>query len=146
MSDVLSDVQLDRSFAVSPARLFAWVTEADKLMQWWGPEGIDVYEHALDLTRTGAYFAKMRGTEGNEYHVSGQVTHVTPPTSVGFTWAWHDETGARGPESHVTFTITPEGSGARLVINHRDLPTPELAESHAKGWTSTLKKLSGKIH
>ncbi len=146
MSDVLNDLQLDRSFAVSPERLFAWVTQADKLMQWWGPEGIDVFDHALDLTQTGSYFARMRGAEGQEYHVSGQVTHVRPPRSVGFTWAWHDESGNRGPESHVTFTIEPADHGARLVINHRDLPTPELAESHAKGWTSTLNKLTAKIH
>lgn len=145
MSEVLSDLQLDRSFPVSPERLFAWVTQADKLMQWWGPVGVDVYDHALDLTQTGAYFAKMRGSEGGEYHVSGQVTHVTPPRSVGFTWAWHDDTGTRGPESHVTFTITPESGGARLIIDHRDLPSPEQAESHARGWTSTLDKLSAKI-
>ncbi|MEP1329227.1 SRPBCC domain-containing protein [Pseudophaeobacter sp.] len=145
MSDVLTAVQLDRVFPVSPERLFAWITQADKLLQWWGPEGIDVYDHALDLTRTGAYFAKMRGAEGQQYHVSGHVTHVTPPRSVGFTWGWHDESGARGPESHVTFTIEPDGTGARLRINHQDLPTPELAESHAKGWTSTLNKLASKI-
>lgn len=146
MNNVLSALQLDRSFPVNPEQLFAWVTQADKLMQWWGPEGIDVYDHALDLTRPGPYFARMRGSEGTEYHVSGQVTHVTPPHSVGFTWAWHDDTGARGTESHVTFTITAEGSGARLEINHRDLPNSEQAGNHAKGWTSTLNKLSSKIH
>ncbi len=145
MNDALSEVQLDRSFPVSPERLFAWVTQADKLMQWWGPEGIDVFDHALDLTRPGAYFAKMRGADGQQYHISGQVTHVTPPRSVGFTWAWHDETGQRGAESHVIFTVEAEGQSARLRIVHRDLPTPEMAESHAKGWTSTLNKLATRI-
>lgn len=146
MSDALTKLQLDRSFPVGPERLFTWISQADKLMQWWGPEGIDVYEHALDLTRTGPYFARMRSTEGQEYHISGHVTHVTPPRSVGFTWAWHDDSGRRGPESHVTFAIEPDGLGARLTINHCDLPTPEQANSHAKGWASTLSKLSGKIH
>lgn len=146
MSDEANTLHLERSFAVSPERLFAWVTQADKLMQWWGPEGIDVFESDLDLTRPGAYFAKMRGSEGAVYHVSGQVTHVSPPRSVGFTWAWHDDAGLRGPDSHVTFTIKADGKGARLLISHRDLPTPELAESHAKGWGSTLEKLSAKIN
>lgn len=145
MNVALTDLQLNRSFPVSPERLFAWVTQAEKLMQWWGPEGVDVVESALDLTRTGPYFAKMQGSEGQIYHVSGHVTHVTPLRSVGFTWAWHDEAGVRGAESHVTFTIEAEGEGARLVIDHRDLPDGELAQSHRRGWTSTLDKLSRKI-
>jgi len=145
MNQTPTSLQLSRSFHVSPERLYEWVTQADKLMQWWGPEGIDVIESALDLTRTGAYFAKMQDADGQIYHLSGQVTHVTQPRSVGFTWAWHDEAGVRGAESHVTFTIEAEGDGARLVIDHRDLPDAEITRNHEKGWSSTLDKLTRKI-
>mgnify|MGYP000374132539 CR=1 FL=1 len=141
MNQTPTSLQLSRSFHVSPERLYEWVTQADKLMQWWGPEGIDVIESALDLTRTGAYFAKMQDADGQIYHLSGQVTHVTQPRSVGFTWAWHDADDRRGPESHVTFTVQETETGARLTLSHRELTDIEAAQNHTKGWLSTLRKL-----
>ena len=83
---------------------------------------------------------------GNRYKVSGQVTHVSPPTeggegSVGFTWGWHDDDDIRGEESHVTFSVSPTETGARFVLTHRNLSTLEAAQSHSRGWLSTLNKL-----
>ena len=138
----MSDLRLEREFAVSPARLFEVVTTQSELLKWWGPEGMHVPEGDLDFSRTGPWFSVMQGAEGQRYKVSGQVTHVEALKSVGFTWGWHDDSDARGVESHVTFTIAETASGARLTIDHRDLHDPEQAASHERGWTSTLTKLT----
>lgn len=141
----MSDLRLEREFSVSAARLFAAVTTQSDLLNWWGPEGMHVPEHALDFSRTGPWFSVMMNGEGQRYKVSGHVTHVDPPKSVGFTWAWHDDTDARGPESHVTFSIVETAKGAKLVIDHRDLVDDDSAANHKQGWTSTLNKLAGYI-
>ncbi|HEX9859413.1 MAG TPA: SRPBCC domain-containing protein [Paracoccaceae bacterium] len=138
----MPDLTLERDFDLSPARLFAFITSPEGLLQWWGPEGMTLPESALDFTRTGPWFSVMQGAEGQRHHVSGHVTHVDPPHSVGLTWAWHDPAGARGPESHVTLTVKPAGKGARLVLEHRELATAEAATRHGEGWTSTLNKLA----
>ena len=57
--------------------------------------------HDLEFTRLGPWFSVMQNPEGGQYKVSGHVTHIDPPNSVGFTWAWHDKADARGTESHV---------------------------------------------
>ncbi len=141
----MSDLQLQRVFPVSPEKLFAWVTTPDKLLKWWGPEGVHIPEHDLDLSRTGPWFSVMQNSDGQQFHVSGQVTHVDVPKSVGFTWAWHDENGNRGAESHVTFTIAATENGAMLLIDHRDLDGSEIASRHEQGWTSTLRKLEAQL-
>ncbi|MBY6056987.1 SRPBCC family protein [Leisingera daeponensis] len=137
----MSDLQLKRIFPVTPEKLFAWVTTPDKLLKWWGPEGVTIPEHDLDLSRTGPWYSVMQNSDGQRFHVSGQVTHVDAPKSVGFTWAWHEEDGSRGAESHVTFTIAAVGDGALLLVDHRDLGDDSIAARHEEGWTSTLRKL-----
>ncbi|MGR3617746.1 MAG: SRPBCC family protein [Paracoccaceae bacterium] len=50
----MSDLHLEREFDVSPERLFMWLTSPEKLLQWWGPEGVHIAEGNLDFTQTGA--------------------------------------------------------------------------------------------
>ncbi len=137
----MPDVRLEREFNVDVETLFKFISTTEKLLQWWGPEGIKVESHALDLSKPGPWFAAMISDEGNRYKMSGQVTHVSPPKSIGFTWGWHDDEDKRGDESHVTFTVEASDQGARLVIDHRDLSDTEQATRHERGWTSTLRKL-----
>ena len=51
----MSDLQLQRVFPVSPEKLFAWVTTPDKLLKWWGPEGVRIPEHGRGLSGTGPW-------------------------------------------------------------------------------------------
>lgn len=141
----MTDLRLEREFSVTPDRLFQWVSTPDKLLKWWGPEGMDVPEHDLDLSRTGPWFSIMRNDEGQQFKVSGHVTHVDAPKSVGFTWGWHDDDDQRGTESHVTFTVVASTSGARLVVDHRELDDSEQSTRHEAGWTSSLRKLAANI-
>jgi uncharacterized protein YndB with AHSA1/START domain len=141
----MTDLRLERDFPVTAQKLYDWISTPDKLLQWWGPEGMHVPVHNLDFSRTGPWYSVMQNSEGQQYKVSGHVTHVDPPRSVGFTWAWHDESDARGDESHVTFTVEGSETGSRLILDHRDLGDDERSASHEKGWASTLRKLAAQI-
>lgn len=137
----MTDLRLERDFSVSPQRLFRAISTRADLIQWWGPEGVDVSEETLNFTTTGPWLSVMRNKEGQRYKVSGHVTKVDPPNSVSFTWAWHDDTDARGAESHVTFSVENTPTGARLIIDHRDLGDDDSSANHEKGWSSSLRKL-----
>ncbi|WP_163848194.1 SRPBCC family protein [Pseudooceanicola aestuarii] len=137
------DADFIRDYPVAPDRLWQAVTQPDQLMQWFGPEGVRQVDCAMDFTAPGPWHCVMEGREsGDRFHVSGQVTSVQPPREgagrVSFTWAWHDGSGARGAESFVTFEVTRTDTGARLTLTHRGLTTLEAAQSHSRGWTSTL--------
>lgn len=133
---------LKRQYPVPVERVFEYISRSDRLLEWWGPEGVTLPEHQLAFDRVGPWFSVMRLPDGRDLKVSGHVTHVDPPNSVGFTWAWHDENDSRGVESHVTIRLVPAmGGGTALTLTHADLPEGEPAESHERGWTSTLSKL-----
>ncbi len=133
---------IERHFDAPPERVFDYISKAEHLLKWWGPEGMDLPEYALNFQTKGPWFSVMRNKDGQRYKVSGHVTHVDPPNSVGFTWAWHDENDVRGVESHVTIKVVPaQGGGTTFTLSHVDLPDDETAQNHEMGWTSSLKKL-----
>lgn len=141
------DLELIRDYPVNVARLWKAVTDPSEVVQWFGTEGVTIRDCSLDFSQTSPWTCTMVGDDsGKTFKVSGQVTHVRPPDadgngSVGFTWGWHDETDQRGPESHVTFSVSPTETGARLTLNHRQLETLETSQGHSRGWLSTLNKL-----
>ena len=142
----MTDLRLERDFNTTPARLFRAISMQSELLQWWGPEGVFLPEGTLDFTRTGPWYSVMQNNDGAQFKVSGQVTHVDAPRSIGFTWAWHDDQDQRGTESHVTFTVEPSGAGARLTLEHRNLDDSEQSARHEAGWTSSLRKLEKQLN
>ena len=141
----MADLKLVREFPVSVETLFAWISDGTRLLQWWGPEGVRVPEHDLDFSRLGPWYSVMVNGDGQRFKVSGHVTHVDPPNSVGFTWGWHDDQDQRGAESHVTLAVEPTDTGARLTLDHRDLSDDDVSANHESGWTSSLRKLEARL-
>lgn len=137
----MGDVRLTRVFDAEPKRVFDYVTRTEHLLKWWGLEGMTLSDHNLGFNETGPWMSELVGDSGNRYKMSGQVTHVDPPRSIGFTWAWHDENDRRGVESHVTIKLVPaQNGGTEFELHHVDLP-PEAAENHEQGWVATLARL-----
>ncbi|MDJ0629788.1 MAG: SRPBCC domain-containing protein [Rhodobacter sp.] len=142
----MPDLTIERIFDASPERVFGFISKTEHLLKWWGPEGMFVPEHNLSFESRGPWMSVMQNADGQRYKVSGQVTHVDPPNSIGFTWAWHDENDQRGVESHVTIRLVPaQGGGTQFHLSHVDLPDDSAAESHKHGWTSTLRKLEAEL-
>lgn len=139
----MAELQISRTFAADPDTVFRAVSDPAFLCQWWGHEGMTLAADPLDFTRLGPWSTTLTGSEGSRYKMSGQVTHVTPGQSVGFTWAWHDDSDARGAESHVTFTVEPDGKGGTIfTLSHVDLPSDDAAASHERGWGAILARLA----
>jgi uncharacterized protein YndB with AHSA1/START domain len=142
----MTPVVMERILPAGVERVFDFVTRRENLLTWWGPEGVTLPDEALDFTRPGPWHSVMVNAKGQRFKVSGQVTKVKAPNLVAFTWGWHDEADRRGPESHVTIEISEAGPGkSRLVLSHIDLPDEEARKAHSEGWTSSLRKLEGRI-
>ncbi len=137
----MADVRIEREFNVTPKRLFEVISSHTMLIQWWGHDGMTLPEEKLDFSKLGPWYSVMISDEGNRFKMSGQVTCVDPPNTIGFTWGWHDGDDHRGPESHVTFTVIETAKGSKLIIDHRDLPSQEVAARHANGWTGPMTRL-----
>ena len=137
----MAELTLERRLNAGLNRVFEFITQPQNLTQWWGPEGVTIPEGDLDFSRLGPWDSVMMNAEGQRYHVSGEVTEISAPNSVSFTWAWHDENGDRGHESQVRLELEPQGDATLMRIIHTGLPDEDSAQSHNGGWTSTLNKL-----
>jgi len=138
----MSVLKIERSFPVAPEKVFAFITQTQHLLKWWGPEGVSMKEHDLDLSRTGAWSSTLVNAHGAQHKMSGEVVTIDPPNSVEFTWGWHDDEDRRGYETHVVFEVRPDGKGGTVfVLTHSGLKDDEAAANHKLGWTSSLTKL-----
>ena len=137
----MTDLVLKRRFQADIETVFQFVSAPDKVILWWGPEGVTVHNAALSFTSVGAWTSEMHGPDGTIYKVSGVVTKVDPPKSVSFTWAWHDDNDVRGHESLVTISLAGTSEGTEFTLTHTGLADDESAKRHNEGWTSSIGRL-----
>jgi uncharacterized protein YndB with AHSA1/START domain len=135
-------LRLERMIAASPERLFELWTEPGELVKWWGPDGYDIPEHALDVRPGGRWRTTMRSPEGTRHTVSGVYRTIERPRRVVFTWAWDQDDGSRGHETEVTVTFEPAPGGTRLVLRQQMFQDADARDNHQKGWASSLDCLA----
>lgn len=133
----MSELRIERTYPVAPERLFAFVTETENLLKWWGPEGTAIARQDLDLTRPGPWSLVLAGP-GGEFTMCGVVTSVLPPRAVEFTM---NVPGVDAPDSTVRFEIVPDGSGGSRFTLIQSGITDEMVEMGRRGWGSTLARL-----
>ena len=91
----------------------------------------------LDPRPGGGYRCNVNGND----IARGEYVTIEPPHRIVFSWGWE---GAGHPvppgSSIVEVTLTPDGSGTLVRLEHRDLPEPTQAQ-HAEGWEHYLARL-----
>ena len=112
----MGEPRIERRFPVRPEIVFAFVTETENLVKWWGAEGFGLGKHDLDLSRTGDWFFNLIDPSGGEHYVSGTVLAVDPPNAVEFTLIVHEPEAAPSIDSVVRFQISPDGDGGSIFV------------------------------
>jgi uncharacterized protein YndB with AHSA1/START domain len=135
------ELTIRRTFPAPQELVFEFVTRRDRVMSWWGPEGMSVRDAELDFSAPGPWQSVMVNAEGKRFKVSGRVVTVAAPHTLEFTWGWHDDRDERGPESLVRIELRAADRNTEFVLTHRGLPDEASRENHRLGWTSTLAKL-----
>lgn len=133
-------LRLSRRFAAPREAVFRAFTEPEAMVQWWGPEGMDVPEIRMDVREGGAWRTCMRSSTGELHCVAGIYREISPPERLVLTWAWE---GGEWPgrETLVTFEFHDKDGETELVLTHENLASADAAEKHQGGWTSCLNCL-----
>ena len=136
--DVAEPIVREIHIRATPETVFEFFTDAGMLTRWLAtlatldprPGGVCHQEHARE------------DGSGGSYHMRGEFVEVSPPERVVFTWGFTDpDVGVPPGSSVVDVTLTPDGDGTRLRLEHRDLPAAAI-DSHAGGWTGMLERLA----
>lgn len=132
----MGELTMERTFQVSPERLFHYLTDAKSVVQWWGPEGMTVGEHRLDLARPGPWSMAVSDPAGRAMEMSGTVLSVDPPRSLELTMF----VPGTSVESTVRLEVRPEGTGSRLTLVQSGI-TDEMIAWGQRGWVGPLNRL-----
>ena len=133
----MSELKIERTYPIEPEALFAFVTESDNLLKWWGPEGAAATEVQLDLTRPGPW-ALVLDTPRGPYAMRGTVKSVAPPKSVEFTMNVPEKDA---PDSTVRFDIRADGKGGSVFTLTQSGISDQMVTMGKSGWASTLERL-----
>jgi uncharacterized protein YndB with AHSA1/START domain len=135
-------LRLERLIPSPPEILFALWTEPAQLLRWWAPEGYEPSVQALDARPGGRWRTSLRRPDGSMLATSGVYRIVEPPRRLAFTWAWEDESGARGHETEVMVSFDPAPGGTRLVLVQRRFESKQARDNHTAGWSASFDRLT----
>jgi len=133
---------MERVFSAPPAKVYAFVTEQENLLKWWGPTGTSVAENHLDLSSLGEYWFIMVDPTGGRTKVTGVIRKVDPPREVAFSLIVHKKDGPPMIDSLVRFELAPiDTGGTHFTLTQSGLTDEEIELQSKYGWASTLARL-----
>ncbi len=132
-------LEVRRTFAAPPQRVFQAWTRPEELKRWAGPGPMETPLAEVDLRVGGRYRMHMREPDGTEHRVVGMYREVDPPRRLVYTWSW--ETLPEVTDSIVTVEFLDRGGSTEVVLRHEGLPSKERRDRHEVGWIACLEKL-----
>lgn len=137
-------VEVRRTYAASPAEVYAAWTNPEALGTWFGPTvDLTTIVHALDLRVGGRYRIEMRPATGETHIVTGTYQELDAPHRLAFTWRW--ENAAVDEETLVAIDLRSAGPGTELVLTHSRFASEKSRDGHTAGWEGCLTRLGGAL-
>src|ERR1700730_15911171 len=124
-----------RRIHATPEKLFAAWTEAQHLVQWWGPQGVACPAAEIDLRVGGAYRIANRFPDGTVVWIAGVSELIQPPHRLIYTW----KLGAkRGAAERVTLHFERVDASTEVIVTHERIADQAARTSHERGWARWL--------
>jgi uncharacterized protein YndB with AHSA1/START domain len=121
-------VVFERDLPASSAKVWAFLTEPERLAGWYG--------EAMIEPREGGTITLMGG------HVRGVITGWQPHQFLAHTWNVFavGDTSPAAPITYLEFALTENGEAAHLVLTHRPIPA-RMQPQTMMGWHTFLDML-----
>jgi uncharacterized protein YndB with AHSA1/START domain len=134
---------ITRIFNAPPPVVFATWTDANELVQWWGPRGFQIVSCKADVRVGGAWRVETRSPEGEVHNAGGVYREVAPPERLVFTMAWDGtEDSEPGRETLVTVGLVEEGNRTRMTFRQAVFSSMAARDAHDAGWASAFELLA----
>lgn len=137
------ELKLERTLHAPVDRVWAALTEADQITQWYGPGDefrIEVLE--WDCRVGGKYRVAMHHKDGQVHTCFGVFEALEPNQRIAYSWSWE---GQPPMDTLVTFALSVDGDRTRLDFTHSGFPAEEAREQHRMGWNGSLERLASVV-
>ncbi len=102
----LTALEIERTFAASPQKVWHALTDPDALVRWFWPAGMDPVAR-VELRPGG----RLRIEAPGRMAIEGEYLEVDPPRTLAFTWRWDGEDLV----TTVRLELSAVDGGTRLV-------------------------------
>src|SRR5262245_41575978 len=142
MNELMLEMEL-----VLPARprdVFAALTRAGELVNWFGPEGFRISGADFEPRVGARYRIEMQPPEGEAFFLTGEFQEVDDPNQLVYTFAYE------GPdpddvENVVTLSLVQRDESTELAFTQGPFKTEARRALHRDGWTDSFAKLERHI-
>ncbi len=132
-------LRLTRRFKARREAVFEAWTNPEALAAWFGPDGVQTRNFAIEACPGGRFSLEMYEEDG-VYPVSGVYREISPPERIVLSWVWgHGELA--GLETVVTIELREMEGGTELTLVHEGLPTDIARDKHEGGWIGCFTSL-----
>jgi uncharacterized protein YndB with AHSA1/START domain len=128
-----------RLIRATPERLFAFWTEPEHLVRWWGPNGATCPEAEIDLRAGGNYRIANRFADGTMVWIGGVFEEVKRPHRLVYTWQLEKPSASR---ERVSVAFEAHGDMTEVVVTHERIGSAAARNSHERGWNGCLDGLA----
>jgi uncharacterized protein YndB with AHSA1/START domain len=128
MAELVREIIID----ARPETVFAFLTDADKHVQWEGTSA------KIEARPGGTYEVLIAG----QHLARGEYVEVVPNERVVHTFGWDMPGNPITPGSTtVTYELIDESGKTRLRMTHSGLPEDAIAD-HTRGWDHYINRLA----
>ncbi len=135
----MTSITLVRRIKAPPARVFAALTTAEAIRQWWGPDAGPVLLAEVDLRIGGRYSVRFRKLDGSEHESSGEYLEIVRARRLAMSWRWAGADDSGPSRLEIDLRAIPEGT--ELTLTHSRLRDDVIARRHELGWNASLAEL-----
>lgn len=126
-------VRFERLLPATAERVWAFLTETEKLAAWYGADGV------IEPREGGT-------VRLNDGHIRGVVTQWKPARKLAYTWNvfMGDEAESAYPESYLLHTLEARGDQTALTLLHLPI-LARFEHQNAMGWHTYLDLLGASV-
>jgi len=137
---------ITREFSAPRELVFKACTDPNHLAQWWGPKGFSNPVCEWDARPGGKIYVVMRGPDGTDYPMGGEVREVVAPEKLVTVTGALDEQGKFLFEILHTMTLVERNGKTTLTMHSRVISATPNAGRYIGGFemgmTLSLERLS----
>ncbi len=140
-------IEVTRVFDAPQDLLWKAWTEAERFMQWYGPQGFTIPTCEIDLKVGGRHLWCMQSPDGNKMYFTGEFKDISPMDLLVFTDTASDAEGnelgmGEGMPKLMDVTVTFAHADGKTTVTVSHLGYGPGAEYAKMGWEQAFEKLS----
>lgn len=139
---ISNKIFISHKFQCPASELFEWITDPHKLILWFGPEQLSVFEVNVDLRVGGQYSFELEKPNGDRFCIEGTYLDIARPEILTFSFNYR-KLSPTPPESVVKIKIESlTDTECQLLLTQEFVSIPKDIEARTTSWNNMFGVLN----